>query len=127
MTTLGLGLDLVDVSRVARLLERYGDRALRRLLTEDERDYCMRQAFPAQHVAARLAAKEAAFKALAQHSGDHAIGWRELEVRRGHDGRPTLALHGRARDVADRLRVRSSLLSLTHVSSHAAAVVMLLG
>lgn len=127
MTVLGLGIDLVDVSRVHRLLDRYGDRALDRLLTPHERAYCTTRAVPAVHIAARLAAKEAAFKALAGESDARRIWWTELEVRREDDGRPTLHLHGKASARAERLGVRSSLLSLTHERGHAAAVVILIG
>ncbi|MFQ6047712.1 MAG: 4'-phosphopantetheinyl transferase superfamily protein, partial [Gemmatimonadales bacterium] len=65
MSLIAVGLDLVEVERVRRLLQSKGERALRRLLTDAERDYCMAQAVPERHVAARLAAKEAAYKALA--------------------------------------------------------------
>ena len=127
MTVLGLGLDLVAVPRVERLLDRHGERALERLLTESEREYCMTRAAPAIHVAARLAAKEAAYKALAHDPDARAIGWREAEVSRDEDGRPSLLLHGRASEAAERLGVRSSFVSLTHVATHGAAVVVLLG
>jgi holo-[acyl-carrier protein] synthase len=118
---------MVAVPRVERLLANHGERAMKRLLTEDEREYCETRAAPAIHVAARLAAKEAAFKALAQDDDARTITWREIEVARDGDGRPNLLFRGQASDTARRLGVHSSLLSLTHVSTHAAAVVMLLG
>lgn len=127
MNVLGLGLDLVAVPRVERLLARHGDRATERLLTRKEWEYCETRAAPAIHVAARLAAKEAAFKALAQDGRAQTIGWREIEVVRDGGGRPNLILHGQASDAAERLGARSSLVSLTHVSTHGAAVVVLLG
>ena len=127
MKVLGIGLDLVAVTRVERLLERHGERALRRLLTDDEREYCVTRAAPAVHVAARLAAKEAAYKGLASDAVARSIRWREIEVVRGPAGAPALVLHGKARVVAERLAVRSSLVSLTHVSTHGAAVVVFLG
>ena len=126
VTVLGVGLDLVAVPRVERLLERHGERAMARLLTKSEWEYCSTRAAPAIHVAARLAAKEAAYKALTHDSESRDIGWREVEVSRDDDGRPRLLLHGRAWDTAQRLAVRSSLVSLTHVSTHGAAVVVLL-
>ncbi len=122
---LGIGLDLVEVDRVARLLERFGQRALSRLLTAEECTYCMHKAVPARHVAARLAAKEAAFKALAQGGDTGYIGWLEFEISRGMDGRPSVVFHGRARQTASRLKVSSSLVSLSHTDTHAAAVVIL--
>ncbi len=125
MTPLGIGLDVVDVERVRVLLERYGDRALGRLLTDAERSYCLAKAFPERHVAARVAAKEAAYKAFAFGEVGY-IGWQEFEVTRDVSGRPTLAFHGLAQSTARRLRVASTMVSLTHTATHAAAVVVLL-
>lgn len=127
MSVIGVGIDLVSVPRVERLLERYGDRVLERILTAPERAYCLTKVHPAQNVAARIAAKEAAFKALALDRDALRIGWTELEVERDPDGRPRLALHGRAAAAAARLGVTRSSLSLTHEREHAAAVVILLG
>jgi holo-[acyl-carrier protein] synthase len=124
---LGIGIDLVDVPRIASMLEDKGELAFKRLLTDGEREYCLAQAVPARHVAARLAAKEAAFKALNQDGETGWIGWREVEVARRADGRPTLLFHERARDVAERLGVASMMVSLTHTETQAAAVVVLLG
>lgn len=126
MSLVAVGLDLVEVDRVRRLIESKGERALRRLLTEAEREYCMAQPVPERHVAARLAAKEAAYKALA-HGGDAGyIGWQEVELSREVTGGPTLLLHGRAEAVARQLKVSSFKVSVTHSAEHAAAVVVLL-
>ncbi len=123
MIPVGIGIDLVDISRIAHLLDTYGERAMARLLTEGERAYCSSQARPAAHVAARVAAKEAAFKALAASGDTEYIGWQEFEVIRSLDGRPALELHGRARRLAAQLKVAQSLVSLTHSEAAAAAVV----
>jgi len=120
----GLGIDLVDIARVQRLIDAKGEHALRRLFTADEVDYALARALPAQHLAARLAAKEAAFKALAGNSLARSIGWREIEVVRGDHG-PTLSLHGRAADRAAELGVSSIWVSLTHSATTAGAVVVL--
>jgi holo-[acyl-carrier protein] synthase len=124
---LGVGLDLVDIQRVQRLLEGKGDRALNRLLTVAERSYCLEQPMPARHVAARLAAKEAAYKAFQVATGARGIGWREVEIVRDSEGRPALAFHGRAREASNRIRVGSTFLSISHTTENAAAVVILSG
>lgn len=126
MNAVGVGIDLVEVDRVTRLLARNGGRATERLLTPAERDYCFSQAHPAVHVAARLAAKEAAFKALSLGGEAAYHPWREFEVTRARDGVPTLEFHGKARARADQRKIASALLSLTHTTHHAAAVVILL-
>lgn len=124
MIPLGLGIDLVDIRRVERMVERYGDRVLRRLLTDDERVYCAQQAWPARHIAARLAAKEAAYKALARDENFGAIGWTDVEVGREITGGPTLEFRGRAEVRARHLGVATTMVSLTHTDDHAAAVVV---
>jgi holo-[acyl-carrier protein] synthase len=120
----GIGIDLVEVERMRRLLERKGERALLRLFTEGERAYAATHPEPARQLAARAAAKEAAFKALAGNDLARAIGWRELEVvARSHQS-PILLLHGRAYDRASELGVVRSHLSLTHTDTTAAAFVV---
>jgi len=120
----GIGIDRVDIARVDRLLDAKGERALRRLFTADEVAYALARPLPAQHLAARLAAKEAAFKALSGNSLARGIGWREIEVVR-NDERPTLALHGRAAERAAELGVSNIWVSLTHSATTAGAVVVL--
>jgi holo-[acyl-carrier protein] synthase len=120
----GIGFDLVDIARVDRLLDAKGERALRRLFTASEVDYALSRPLPAQHLAARLAAKEAAFKALAGNSLARGIGWREIEVVR-RDERPTLAFHGRAAERIAELGVTNVWVSLTHSGTTAGAMVVL--
>lgn len=120
-----VGIDLVEVARIQRMLEGKGDRVLAKLLTDAERAYCLGQAVPARHVAARVAAKEAVYKALQGAPEARAIGWREIEVIRDWDGRPGARLSGRADARARQLGVHSVLLSLTHSDLHAAAMALL--
>jgi holo-[acyl-carrier protein] synthase len=120
----GMGLDLVEIDRVAHMIESLGDRMYARLFSESEAAYIRNKPLPAQHAAVRLAAKEAAFKALAGNDLARGIGWRELEVlsRQGHA--PVLLLHGRAADRASELVVTRVHLSLTHTEMAAAAYVI---
>lgn len=118
-------MDLIDVERVTRMIERDGQRVTSRLLTEGEWAYCAGKASAAEHVAARLAAKEAAFKALSGSHEARAIGWRELEVVHDEHRRPSLVLHGRAAARAEALGVTRSHLTLSHSRQTAGAVVIL--
>lgn len=127
MIPLGVGIDIVDVSRVERMLESLGPRVMDRLLTDAERTYCLSMAVPARHIAVRIAAKEAAFKAFQPEESRIAIGWREIEVERNDEGRPSLRFTGRAQERAESLGVRRVMVSLSHSDLQAAAVVMLLG
>jgi holo-[acyl-carrier protein] synthase len=125
MNIIGLGFDATDIPRIAEVLERYGDRFLHRLFTAGEIAYCTRRRNPAPHLAARFAAKEAGMKALGTgHS--RGVLWKDLEVVRV-SGPPQLRLHGGAAARAERMGVRSSLLTLTHSDALAMAQVLLLG
>ena len=122
----GVGLDLADIDRIARLLLRHPERARARLFTAGERAYCDRRAAPARHFAARFAAKEAAFKALSGSGAARHIHWQEIEVANSPlDGRPTLLLHGLAARRAAELGVVALHVTLTHSDHVAAAVVVL--
>jgi len=121
----GLGIDTVDIPRVERLLARHPKRAARKLFTAAEHGYASMRPVPARHLAARLAAKEAAYKALAGNALARSIGWREIEVVLADDGRPSLELHGKAAHRAAELGVTRSWLSLSHADHSAVAVVIL--
>jgi len=120
----GVGIDLVEVQRMRELLARKGDRALRRLFTDGECTYALAHREPERQLAARAAAKEAAFKALAGNDLARGIGWRELEVLSRQGRAPALLLHGRAAERANELYVTKVHLSLTHTVSAAGAVVV---
>lgn len=121
---LGIGIDMVEVERMRTLIARKGDRALTRLFTQGEITYSRTHPEPERQLAARVAAKEAAYKALSGNDLAKAIGWRELEVvsRRGHA--PELVLHGRAQTRANELGVHRVHLSITHTERMAAAYVV---
>jgi holo-[acyl-carrier protein] synthase len=122
----GLGMDLADIDRIERLLARHPQRARRRLFTPGEQAYCDRRGAPARHFAARFAAKEAAYKALAGTEEARHIHWLEIEVANSPlDGRPILHLHGAALKRAEALGVSMVHVTLTHSDQVAAAVVVL--
>ncbi len=121
----GTGIDLVEVARVRRSIERYGDRFLERIYTPLEIAYCRRKRYTAaESFAARFAAKEAGAKALGTGIS-FGVGWQEIEVRRRPGGQPVLVYHGRAAQCADSLGVRHIALSLTHTADQAVAFVVL--
>src|SRR5512135_979834 len=94
-----VGVDLVQVSRVAESLERFGDRFLRRIFTAGEIAYATSSpAHAASRLAARFAAKEAAMKAL--RLATRGVDFRHIEVERAPSGECAIALHGAARDAA---------------------------
>lgn len=121
----GIGIDVVDVARIEQMLADKGGRVLTRLFTEAEAAYAMERARPALHLAARLAAKEAAFKALAGSDEARLIGWREVEVIPRPGNSPTLRFTGRAESRLREMEVRQVWVTLTHTDLTAAAVVIL--
>jgi holo-[acyl-carrier protein] synthase len=121
---IGIGMDLVEVERVATMLARHGARAERKLFTPAEVTYCRRGAGSAQSFAARFAAKEAFFKALGTGIGG-AGGWTEVEVVRAGGGAPELRLSGEARRQAEGRGVARIHLALTHTAGMAGATVVL--
>ncbi|HEY5619506.1 MAG TPA: holo-ACP synthase [Vicinamibacterales bacterium] len=124
MEIIGSGLDATEISRIASAIERYGDRFVRRVFTDEEIAYCRRRRDSASSFAARFAAKEAAMKALGTgHS--RGVYWRGIEViRRG--GPPQLRFHEGASARFVSLGATGSLVTLTHSQELAIAHVLLL-
>ena len=123
---IGTGVDLIEIERIAQSIERYGDRFLRRVFTDQEIAYCSRKRDSAESFAARFAAKEAAAKALGTGIS-RGVTWNEFQVTRKPGDRPTLELRGRAALLAGELGVRNISLSLTHTATLAMASVMMEG
>ena len=121
---LGSGIDLVEIGRIQQSLERYGQRFLNRVYTSAEQAYCLRKRKAAESLAARFAAKEAGAKALGTGIS-RGVNWLEIEVAREPGGRPTLRFHGRAAEIAARLGVVHTALSITHTSDLSMANVIL--
>src|SRR5437667_1926208 len=120
----GIGVDLVNIPRMRDVIDRWRDRFLQRVFTEAEIAYCRARRDPAQHFAARFAAKEAGMKALG--TGLRlGVKWRELEVRRERGQAPTLVLHGRTREIGLARGGRRMLLALTHEGDYALAQALL--
>ncbi len=120
---MGVGIDLIEVSRIKAMIRRHGEKFLARVFTPAEREYCQRSVRCAEHLAARFAAKEAAMKALGTGLS-HGINWTDVEVGHEGGGAPIIILHHEAAAVAHALGVKSLRLSLTHIATTAAAVVI---
>ena len=126
MRIVGTGIDLVEVARIGASIERFGDRFLKRIFTENEIRYCRSKPNFAERFAARFAAKEAALKAIGT-GWRGGVAWVEIEIRREPGGRPTLHYSGRAAEYAARLGMKTTSLSLSHTAEHAIAQVILEG
>ena len=124
MNVIGVGVDLVDLERVARLLSHKGEHAMQKFFTEEERVYLATRPDPTGHAGARIAAKEAVYKALQSLPGARGVGWREIEVTRDSDGRPAIRLHGLAARLAEENGGLVVQVSLTHSAASAGAIAM---
>ena len=120
---LGTGIDLAEVPRIRASIEKYGDRFLARVYTERERAYVERKANKFERYAARFAAKEAGMKALGT-GWRRGVTWHDFEVANLPSGRPTLRLHGAAKQIADSMGVKNISLSLTHTAENGMAFVI---
>ena len=117
---LSTGVDIIEIGRIARTLERYGARFLERIYTPGELAYCRGR--PSK-LASRFAAKEATMKALG--TGVRGVSWKDIEVTRAPSGAPGIRLHGRAWERARRLGVQETALSLSDSREYAIAFVVM--
>lgn len=124
VNVIGVGVDLVDLERVARLLSHKGEHAMHKFFTDEERAYLATRPDPTGHAGARIAAKEAVYKALQSLPGARGVGWRDIEVTRDGDGRPAIRLHGLAARLAEANGGLAVQVSLTHSATSAGAIAM---
>lgn len=122
----GIGIDLVRVRRIRAAAERWRERFLTRVFTPAERAYAFGCARPYPRLAARFAAKEAVFKALATGWSD-GLRWTDVEVAHTDAGAPTVRVHGRLEQLLRRRGVGEIQLSLSHDGDYSLAQVVLVG
>ena len=121
---LGTGIDIIEVARIRASFERFGERFLKRVLRPDEIAYCLSHKYPAPHLAARFAAKEAISKAFGTGIGAQ-LGWQDLEVGRRESGEPFVILHDKGLALLAARGGSMVLLTLSHTESYAAAMAIL--
>ena|SRR5258706_9649988 len=123
---LGVGIDIIEVTRIASSYERFGERFLNRILLPNEIAYCLKYKAPAPFLAARFAAKEAISKAFGTGIGAQ-LGWQDMEVARKESGEPYVILHEAGQKLLESRGGGRMLISLTHTQGYAAAVAILEG
>lgn len=117
----GIGTDIIECERVARMIQEHGDLFLTRVYTPREIEYCQRRRYAQEHFAARWAAKEAVLKAIG-------TGWRkgiaftDIEIRHAPSGRPTVALRGYLKRVARKRGITRIVISISHCRKFATAM-----
>lgn len=119
----GTGVDIVETPRIEQALDRHGERFSKRIYTPREIAYCEQFKNKAERYAARFAAKEAAFKALGTGWRD-GVRWLDVEVTHQPSGKPELQLSGRAKELAQQLRVTRTAVSISHSDHYVIAQVI---
>ncbi|MBI4383028.1 MAG: holo-ACP synthase [Nitrospinae bacterium] len=117
----GAGIDIIEIGRIKKSLERYSGRFEERVFTPGEIAYCRSKADPGMHFAARFAVKEAVLKSLGSGlSGG--IAWKDIEViNHPETGRPFLRLSGKGKDLFDALKLKGIHISISHDKTYAIA------
>jgi holo-[acyl-carrier protein] synthase len=121
---LGIGIDLIEVSRIEASYERFGERFLNRVLLPSEIEYCLTHKAPGPFLAARFAGKEAVSKAFGTGIGAQ-LGWHDIEILRKPSGEPYVVLHGKGEALLKARNARTVLISLSHTQVHATAMALL--
>lgn len=117
------GVDICSVARVREVYQKFGEKFLRRILTDKEAAYVKSSNHHlVTRLAARFAAKEAMLKVLG--TGIVGVGWREIEVSRAPSGEPSIVLHGRAKVLSERLGLSKIAISMSHEKEYAVAFVV---
>lgn len=119
----GIGIDIVEVKRLRDIIQRWGERAKKRMFTSKELKYAhMRKKGEFIHLAGRFAAKEAVVKSLGQPTS-----FLEVEISKEENGRPYVTLKGRTKETARKMRVKEILITLSHTTTYAVAEAVALG
>ena len=126
MTIVGIGIDLVKISRIQEMMERWGPRFLDRVFTPTEQAYCLRHRFPPVHLSARFAVKEAILKALGTGLR-MGTKWKEIETVNNPAGKPEVKLWGTTGQLAAEKNVSKIFATITHDHDYAIAQVLLQG
>jgi holo-[acyl-carrier protein] synthase len=126
MAIIGIGTDIVECVRIAKMIERHGELFLSRVYTTNEVLYCSSRKSATQHYAGRWAAKEAVLKALGT-GWSRGIHWTDIEIRNEPGGRPRIVFAGVAKDICLELGIREVHISISHCRSHATAYALATG
>jgi holo-[acyl-carrier protein] synthase len=120
MEIIGIGTDIVECVRIARMIEEHGELFLSRVYTEREVRYCQARKHATEHFAGRWAAKEAILKCLGT-GWRRGLCWTDMEVRNDVGGKPRVLMCGAAKDQAQALRISDILVSISHCRAYATA------
>ena len=116
----GIGIDIIEIDRIKKSIQKYSDRFEQKVFTQKEVDYCHSQADPAKHFAARFSVKEAVLKCFGTGITG-GILWKDIEVDKQESGQPILNLHGKGKELFRQLELKRIHISITHDKNYAVA------
>ncbi len=122
---IGLGTDIVEITRIGQMIERHGELFLQRVYTEVEIRYCQQRKESMQHYAGRWAAKEAVMKTLGT-GFTRGVGWQDIEVANTKSGQPRIILSGGAKEFATKRGIGEILITISHCRTYATATAVAL-
>src|SRR5687767_688020 len=126
MSVIGIGTDIIECLRIAKMIERHGELFLTRVYTPHEIEYCTARKAATQHYTGRFAAKEAVLKALGT-GWTRGIHWQDIEVRNELGGKPNIALGGGARDLCRQVGISEVMITISHCRNYATAFAIAVG
>jgi len=122
--TFGVGIDIIEVSRIQKELSKENGGFKAKVFTKNEIDYCEPKATKAQNYAARFAAKEAFFKAMGS-GWSNGFAWTEVEVAKDAAGKPYIITHGKVKEFMSKNQISNVHVSISHIKETATAIVSL--
>ena len=120
---LGLGTDIVDLVKLQKMHEKFGEKLLRRILTDSEAEYCMKHKNPYPHIGGRFAVKESVIKAMSACL-DKSFTIKDIEVENLESGKPTVRFHNGALETYSHLEADMSV-TIAHTRKYATATAIL--
>jgi len=120
----GIGVDIVEIARVERLANEFGDRFANRILTSDELVEFIRRKRPSAYLATRFAAKEAVAKAFGTGIGKE-VGFQSLQIDNDRQGKPVLQFLGKTAELVKKRNINNSMISLSDEKHYVVAMVVL--
>ena len=119
---IGIGIDIIEIDRVRESVEKFGDHFLNKIYTQKELDYCLKKKYKYQHLAARFAAKEAVYKALAT-GWDAEVSWQHIEISNEPNGMPIVTLQGKLKKFLS--KSKELKISMSHSRDYVACMAII--
>ena len=126
MNSFSIGVDIVSIGRISKNIDDINDRFINRVYTKDEINYCNKKKNISHHFAGKLAGKEAVSKAL-KLSWEKGINWRDIEIVSEENDIPKVILHGDAKDVSNKRKIKDIQISISHEKDYAVAFAITIG